>query len=243
MPLRNAEPTEALVMIPGLGTDARLFDHAIARLSQDRPVTLALPVRGERVEDIAAGILPHLPPRVALVGHGLGGIVALELLRRIPKRVARLALIACKPFPETPAEAADRETRMIALRAGRVADWVKAEFGASVPGDPATRTAILGRLTAMAETLGPEAVLRQSRALQRRGDYQGVLRRCAAPIAFICGDADPINPIRRQDVLAGLVPDATLTRIDGAGHFPMLDAPDAVTAALEAALEAPFVLR
>lgn len=241
--MRAASQTEALVLIPGLGGNAELFSHAMARLSPARPVTLALPVGGERIEEIAGAILPHLPQRVALVGHGLGSVVALEILRRAPKRVARLALISAMPFPDTPAEAAERDARMIALRAGRITDWVEAEFAKAIPGDAIARGARLARIADMVEALGSEVVLRQARALQRRGDYQGAFRRCTQPIHLISGTDDPLCPPRRQDVLSGLAPDARLTRIEGAGHFPMLDAPEAVTEALEAFVEAPFVLR
>ncbi|SIT03685.1 Pimeloyl-ACP methyl ester carboxylesterase [Roseivivax lentus] len=243
VPLRAQPQSEALVLIPGLAGDATLFSHALARLSRARPVTLALPVGGERVEEIASAILTQMPQRVALVGHGLGGVVALEILRRAPKRVARLALISAMPFPDTPAEAAERDARLIALRAGRIADWVRAEFGGAIPGDAILRGARVARIAEMVETLGTDTVLRQVRALQRRGDYQSAFRRFRQPIHLIAGSADPVCPPRRQQVLSGLAPDARLVRIEEAGHFPMLDAPEAVTEALEAFVEAPLVLR
>ncbi len=246
VPIRAQSPSESLVLIPGLGADSSVFSHAMARLSLAQPLTLALPSGGDRIEEIASAILPQLPQRVALVGHGLGSVVALEILRRAPKRVARLALISAMPFADTPADAADRDTRLIALRAGRTADWVEAEFGAGIPSDPldpGLRRARLARILAMVETLGPDLVLRQVRALQRRADYQSAFRRCAQPIHLIMGAEDPICPLRRQEVLANLAPDARLTRIAGAGHFPMLDAPEAVTEALQAFVAAPFVLR
>ena len=239
---RPAPPVEALVLLPGLGADARLFEAQFDALARTRPVTMALPLGGERIDTIVAHILPHLPQRMALLGHGLGGVVALEILRRAPQRVARLALVGASPFLDTPGEAADREARMIALRAGRIADWVALEYAHAIS-DPLKRNALLAELTRMAEAMGVDALMAQSRAYLRRADTQGVLRRCACPIAVIGGDADPLCPSRRQDVMTNLAPDARLTRIAGTGHFPMLEAPEAFGAALSEFMQAPFVLR
>lgn len=231
------------MLIPELGSDPRAFAEQILALSYDRPVMVALATEGERIEEIASNLLGQLPQRMALVGHGFGGSVALEIRRRAPDRVARMALIATSPLAETPTDAADRETRMIGVRAGRIADWVAAEFAPACIADPLARARIMGELVEMAEALGPARLIRQLRAAQRRPDLQSVLSRSNAPVAVLCGAEDPICPERRQEIVAGLAPSATLTRIAGAGHFPTLEKPEAVTAALSDFLAAPYVLR
>ncbi|MEY4695594.1 MAG: hypothetical protein RIT14_22, partial [Pseudomonadota bacterium] len=47
----------------------------------------------------------------------------------------------------------------------------------------------------------------------------------------------------RQDFAAQLAPYGTLQVIDGAGHLPTLEQPEAVTAAIEAFLNGPMMLR
>ena len=73
---------EPLVFLPGMMCDARLFGPQIAELSADHCVMVAPVTQGERIEEIASGLLDQLPARFALAGLSMGGIVAMELLRR-----------------------------------------------------------------------------------------------------------------------------------------------------------------
>ena len=97
---------EPLVMIPGLMADARLFLPQMVALGAGRQMQVCLPVRGETVEQISEAMLAGLPARFALLGHGLGGDVALDLVRRVPDRVTRVVLMATDPLAEPPATAA-----------------------------------------------------------------------------------------------------------------------------------------
>jgi pimeloyl-ACP methyl ester carboxylesterase len=227
---------EPLVLLPDFMTDARLFAPQVAAIARDRPVTVAPLAPGDRVETVAAALLPLLPRQFALAGAGLGGAVALDLLARAPDRVQRIALIAATPLAETPVQAAAREAHIVAARAGRLTEALAA--------DNATGDADLaGCLAAMAAALGPEAFVRQTRMLQRRPDQQAALRRIRQPALVLCGAADDVLPVRRHEHTAAMIPLAALRVIDGAGRWPTLQAPEAVTAALTDWLRQPLVLR
>jgi pimeloyl-ACP methyl ester carboxylesterase len=90
----------------------------------------------------------------------------------------------------------------------------------------------------MAESLGPDVFVAQSRALQRRQDQQAVLRRISVPALVLCGEYDALCPVRRHEFMADLIPRATLQIIEGAGHLPTLEQPIATTRALRTWLEA-----
>jgi pimeloyl-ACP methyl ester carboxylesterase len=63
-------------------------------------------------------------------------------------------------------------------------------------------------------------------------------RRAALPALATCevlvaaGDADQLIPFRHSEVIAAELPDATLVRLPGVGHLPMLEQPDVIDAAL-----------
>ena len=61
---------EPLVLLPGLMSDARVFWPQIAELSSTLSVTVAPVTLGERIEEIASGLLDQLPKRFALAGLG-----------------------------------------------------------------------------------------------------------------------------------------------------------------------------
>jgi pimeloyl-ACP methyl ester carboxylesterase len=178
-----------------------------------------------------------------LLGHGLGGDVALDLIRRAPERVTRVALLATDPLAEPPASAAARETRIVAARAGRLAQAMAEEIPREALADSPWRDEILALVQDMALGLGEGVFLRQSRALQRRPDQQKTMRRVKLPALVIAGESDPLVPMRRSEFTAGLMPFGKLQVIAGAGHLASLEQPEAVSEALEAFLNGPVLLR
>ena len=223
---------EAIVMIPPMMCDARVFEHQVVNLSRRYAVMIAPLSGGERMEELASVILTAAPQRFALVGAGLGGMVALEIMRRASERVTRLALIGTSAQSETPENAASREPQIISARAGRWEDVMRAQVEAvSLAEGP--KTAEVGRmLTLMARAHGPDVFVRQARALQRRRDQQATVRGIKQQTLVICGEQDKHSPVKRHQFLAELLPNATLTTIAEAGAVPTLEAPQIVTDAL-----------
>ncbi|QBF32782.1 alpha/beta fold hydrolase [Thalassococcus sp. S3] len=235
--------SEPVVFLPGMMADARVFDQQIRMMSTERVVTVAPITLGERIEEIASSILPHLPARFALVGCGMGGIVAMEILRRAQERVARVALMDTDPLAETPQAAAEREPLIVGARAGRLdavmAETFKPDHLAPGPG----RMDVMATLLTMARDLGPDVYVSQSRALQRRRDQQSTLRKIKVPAMVLCGEHDGLTPMKRHSFMAELIPKAKLRVIEGAGHLPSLEQPHATLDALRDWLRQPLILQ
>ena len=117
--------TEPLVLLPDMMCDARLFSHQINALSNERAVMVAPITQGERIEEIASAMLDQLPAGFAVAGVGMGGMVAMELLRRAPQRVARIALMNTNPLADTPAIAAARDLSIVGARSGRLEEILR----------------------------------------------------------------------------------------------------------------------
>ena len=234
---------DPLVLLPGMMCDARLFGPQIAELSSEFAVTIAPITQGERVEEIASGLLSVLPDKFALAGLSMGGIVAMELLRRAPDRITRIALMDTSPLAETPQSSAAYEPMIVGARAGRLdevlAGFMQPDFLAPGP----QRTEILALVKAMGLYLGPDVFIRQARALQRRRDQQSTLRKCKVPALVLCGEHDGLTPVKRHTFMAELIPYAKLCVIEGAGHLPTLEQPEQTTAALRDWMNQPFVLQ
>lgn len=233
---------EALVLLPGMMCDARLFGPQIAELSADTAVMVAPVTQGERIEEIASSLLDALPKRFALAGLAMGGIVAMEILRRAPDRVSRLALMDTNPLAETPAIAANREPQIVKARSGRMMEVMREEMKPSYLAPGPYRNDVLGLVMDMAETLGPEVFIRQSRALQRRKDQQATLRKCKVPTLVLCGAHDVLSPVKRHEFMAELIPNARLVVMENSGHLPTLEQPAETTQALRDWMRQPLVL-
>lgn len=232
-----------VVFIPGLMADARLFVPQLVRLGTTYACQIVLPTQGDTVEQMSEAMLSGLPDRFALVGQGLGGDVALDLIRRIPERVTRVALIATDPLAEAPKVAAEREMRMLAARAGRLAEAMRDEVPRHSLFDSPWRDEVLALVQDMALGLGEGVYLRQSRALQRRPDQQKTMRRIKLPGLVIAGAHDATVPLRRQEFTANLMPFGTLRVLENAGHLPTLEDPDTTSQMLEDFLSGPILLR
>ncbi len=71
---------------------------------------------------------------------------------------------------------------------------------------------------------------------QHESRWTGAIEKHPSPLAVVWGDLDPIAVWDMTTRLVERRPDAVLTRLEGVGHFPMVEAPEAFTAAVLAAL-------
>lgn len=226
--------TEPLVLLPGMMCDGRLFGPQIAALSSLFTIQLGQIDGAEAMEAMATEVLGKAPARFALAGQGMGGNVALEVLRRAPDRVSRIALLSTNPFAESAAEAAERDPQIARVRAGRLREVARELLQPDLLCQGARADEVERLAIDMALRMGEVAFIRQSRAMQRRQDQQAVLRRAKVPAMILCGAEDQICPIRRQELMAALANDAELCIVPEAAHLPTLENPQAVSEALGA---------
>jgi pimeloyl-ACP methyl ester carboxylesterase len=99
--------------------------------------------------------------------------------------------------------------------------------------DNRDRADILGTVLDMGLSLGPQVFARQSAALRDRPDQTDTLRRVDVPTLVLCGRHDALCPPERHREIAALVGTAAdLVLVEGAGHLPTLERPEATSAAL-----------
>ena len=227
---------EPLVLLPDMMCDARLFQSVISEFSATR--TIIIPNFGSEptIELMANSVLQALPERFALIGAGLRGAIAMDIVRRDPKRVSHLALMSCSPLAETPQTAASRESKIIGAKIGRLDEVVREELQTGLLAPSDRKLAHQNLLVDMAVSLGSEVYVTQARALQRRLDQQATLRRLRLPSAVICGAQDEMFPLKRQEFMAELIPHASFHVIETSGHFPTLEAPEEVNGILSSLL-------
>ena len=221
-----------VVLLPGMMCDARLFAPQIADLSRDRAVTVAPITGADRVEALAEAVLAAAPARFALAGLSMGGIVAMEVVRRAPERVERLALMDTNHRAESPKGLAMRERQVEAVRAGRLREVLREEMKPTYLAPGPRRGDVLRLVTEMATALGPGVFERQSRALATRPDQTGTLRGFEVETLVLCGRHDALCPLRRHEEMAAAVPGARLEIVEEAGHLPTLERPEETTALL-----------
>ena len=225
-----------LVLIPGMMCDTRLYGPQMAALGR-RAVIHAPCTEADSMGDLAHAVLEVAPPRFALAGLSMGGIVAMEVLRQAPDRVERLALLDTNPLAELPKHQARRLPQIAAAEDGRLREVMRDEMKPLYLADGPGKAAILELCMDMALSLGPAVFVRQSRALASRPDQQETLRAFRGPALVLMGRDDRLCPLDRHELMHALMPQSRLELIEGAAHLPTLEKPTQTTAALVRWLE------
>lgn len=227
---RTAESTAAdgpvpVVLLAGQLGDVSIWDDVVAALPSSRRY-LALRIDlDDSIADMAASVLAAAPPRFALVGHSLGGIVALEISRTAPDRVDRLALVNASgrgASAEQLAAWAHLEKR---LDTDDFAVVVEDLASANLLPDHPDLDAHRARWRRMARTVGAAGLRRQLRAQATRPDSLPTLGSLRMSTLVVSGAADAVCRPELQTELAAGLPAAEHVTLDGAGHMtPLTDA-------------------
>lgn len=168
-----------------------------------------------------------------IVGHSFGGLVAAELAAAAPKSVGPLVLIDPVGLwrDDLPVKnwmvLSDKERRP-SLFADPQGEAAQRFFG--VPSDPATRVDVLAQFIWAQACTGKFVWPIADRGLKHR------THRIATPTLIVWGEDDRIIAPAYAQEFAKRITGARVEMIEGAGHLPHLEQPDAVTKAMRAFL-------
>jgi pyruvate dehydrogenase E2 component (dihydrolipoamide acetyltransferase) len=235
---------DVVLLVHGYGGDRNSWLFLQEPLAARYQVyALDLPGHGTSAKDVGEGSLSVLADAVTgvldalgaerahLVGHSMGGAVALAAAARDPARIASLTLIAPSGFgPEINAGYlrgfADAQTRR----------ELKAVIGQLFDDESLVTRQLVDDLLAYKRLDGVDEALHALADTlldgeAQRGDSAASLAAIsgAAPVTVIWGRADRIIPAAQAEAVAG----AVRHLIDGAGHMPHMERPAEVQAAVE----------
>jgi proline iminopeptidase len=218
-----------------------------------RPTTLREPYTVETHVDDAVGVLDALGvDRAAVVGHSWGGHLAMHLALAHPGRVA--AALVIDPLGALPGGEEEFTERLLSRVPAAVAERAAELDERALAGEGTDADALESlRLLWPAYFAEPDEApplpddLRISVECYAstfasvtehfaRGTLERGLPGCPVPALFLMGRESPL-PISEGERSAALMPHARSEVVDGCGHFPWLERPGVVRAAL-AGLEA-----
>lgn len=208
--------------LPGFGfSDKRdTFDRSIGR-------------QAERIDEWMARIGLA---SATIVGHDIGGGVALRLATRFPARVRKLCVINTVSYDSWPVELMLQfghpgVNRLLSARraVSLLTHALKSGF-ATVPASPMLE----GLLAPYATEIGKLSLIRNAAALNTNltTEIAPLLPSISVPTLILWGEEDPFQPIAYGERLRWDIPGARLLRLRGARHFAMFDRPDDVASAV-----------
>ncbi|ADZ68906.1 alpha/beta fold hydrolase [Polymorphum gilvum] len=228
---------DPIVFIPGLLCTETLYAPQIVAFA-DRPLMVADHRRHDTIAAIAEDILAQAPQRFALVGLSMGGYIAMEILRVAPERVARLALLDTSARPDAPEQGERRRVLMDLADKGRFSKVPHLLYPGLVDAGREHDEDLKAVVVEMAMETGPEAFVRQQRAIMARVDARPRLGEIGCPTLVLVGAGDTLTPPHLAQEMHEAIPASRMAVIPGCGHLSTLEAPGAVTAELTAWLGA-----
>jgi len=230
-----------LLFCPGLICDPRLFESQLATFPDARAVGSY--GRADSLSDMAAIVLATADAaeeeRFDLFGHSMGGRIALEVYRRAPKRVRRLALVSTGIHPVGPAEPAKRGAlQQIGYDEGFEA-LVDAWLPPMVAEVNRANEAVYQPMRQMCLDQGQAQFDAQVKALLGRPEVASLLPSITCPTLVMTGELDSWAPPHQHEEIAAAIPNSELVIVEGAGHMLPAEAPEAVNAAIAAWLDRP----
>ena len=171
--------------------------------------------------------------RAHIVGHSMGGLISLAIASIAPERVTSLVLVDtfahATPYLEAVGERWNVAARHLSSEdLVRVAlpDWV----GESTIREVGFENLVAEIAPALAAQ-GADAFLRQINAAIR-ADLRPALGGIVAPTLVVWSTEDTCTPESLSKELASNIPGARMVRIEGSGHSPTIEQPDALNDAL-----------
>ncbi len=221
-----------------------LAHHGCAVLALDLPGhgrsdPPALPSVEAIAAHVAAALESLASPRLLLAGHSMGSLIALEVARRLPARVAGVALVAtAAPMRVSDALlAATRNDPDAAMQMINV--WshsaATAPFAAR-PGNPGPGFNIVWQnlrlMQRIAAVNGPKVLPTDFAACNAYDGAFDAARQLSCPALVIAGERDQMTPPKAAGSLIDALADRTVVTLPATGHAMMAENPEGVRRAL-----------
>jgi len=238
---------EPVVLIHGFPLSREIWDPQVEKLAQ-RNLTIRPDLRGMGqssvpdgpylMETLAGDIAAVLDAigieRATIVGHSLGGYVAMAFCRMYTERVQRLALVCSRLAADQPevaknredlADRAEREGRMDAI----VDAFVPRLFATATLEE---RAPAVTQARALAMKNDPRGAAAMLRGMAQRVDSYDIAEELAMPVLIVAGAADQGVTLTEAEDVRRAFPHAELRVMHRSGHVPMLEEPEALSEAL-----------
>ena len=178
---------------------------------------------------------------VALIGHGLGGMVAQEVVMRRPDLVSRLVLGGSTSGPDS-GWAADARTQLQHLDERRTSMRALAEVVLPAQTGP---LALAEGVRLAQHCMAQVSPVTYRLALQAQAEFDrdAALAQIHVPTLLLTGEHDRCAPGRAIERMAAKIEGSRWVQMPGIGHWPQLEAPDAFDALVLDFLREPAALR
>jgi len=162
--------------------------------------------------------------RGALIGHSMGGYIALAFAEKFPQAFSALGLFHSTAFADSEEKKATRRKGIAFIRENGAHEFLKTVIpNLFSPGFKEENPAIIQKFIADQHNFTPEALVSCYEAMIVRPDRTAVLQKAVEPVLFIMGKYD--NAVPMDDVLKQVhLPEKSYIHIlQNSGHMGMME--------------------
>ena len=168
----------------------------------------------------------NLPNKFHLLGHSMGGIVAMEFVKQHSKRVLSLALLNTNPYEEKQELKDKRNKTLKELDSLDLISLMKSDYiSRYFPDDCRDKNKLIQQCVDMASILDKKVFYNQSVALRDRKDQTSILENVDCKTLIICGERDQLCPISYHSDMNKMIKRSDLIVLEGVGHMPIIECP------------------
>ena len=231
-----------LVLLHGYPLDHTIWKEVAVLLENDFDLIMpdlrgfgesGAPAGSYSMADYAADVISILDQldiqKAAVVGHSMGGYVALAFARAYPGRMLGLGLVSSQTLADSPERKTSRyeeAEHVMAQGVKDVAEGMSVKLTADVP--------LQVRLKELILRQRPEGLAGALRAMAERPDMTDLLSGFKLPLILVHGLADALIPVERAENVNEAVTQARLTELINVGHMPMMEAPQLTAKSIRA---------
>lgn len=235
-----------VVLLHGYLESMLVWDDFIPYIYKEiRVVTIDLPGHGisvvqgechpmEFLADTVADAMSALGiERYTVVGHSMGGYVALALCERYADRLDGLVLLSSTPNADTPEKAENRRREIALVKSGKKEMLARVAPAAGFAETNRRRMAdAIADLTELVTVTEEEGIVALLNGMIERPDRHAMLQASKVRQLFILGRKDDYIPVEVAEAMVARHPQAEVVWLDESGHMGFLEEPAACAAAL-----------
>ena len=222
-----------LLLLPGTLCDATLFEHQVKHLSDVADPRVVDVHLQDNLPDVADYVLSQVEGEFAVAGLSYGGIVAFELWRQAPGRIAKMALLNTNPYQ---ASATTRTSQQRFIGMAHLGEFreVTTDYLKDVMLHPEHQkdSVLREKVLKMAQTIGIQGFVNEVKAQLARPDSIDDLARISCPTLILTGREDTLVPLFAHEAMAEKLPDNRFIIVEHCGHLSTMEQAEIVTDAL-----------
>lgn len=191
------------------------------------PIAPELRTMNEIANSVATTLKLLEVKKAVIVGHSLGGYVALKLLRICPDIFAGLCLFHSHPFEDSPEQKEQRTALISRIHQDNSTAMALELLSAIFPDDiKAIYAEEYEFLQSLAREISPEGMKNVLCAMRDRRDSTDILAAAEIPVLSILGKDDPVISLPDKIHFTILPARSSVEILPDVSHFGMLEAPE-----------------